>query len=48
MFYSTFSLYIADKFYTFVMFCILGKTGLSEIMMKRLNNLKSINQLSSI
>jgi len=34
-FYTAYSLYIADKFYTFVMFSSIEKTVLSEINDKK-------------
>jgi len=48
VFSITYSLYIADKFYTFVKFSSLNGHFLSGNNDLKLNKLKSINQLSSI
>ena len=48
LFYATYILYIVAKFYTFVIFTKTEKTFKSGYMIKELNKLKSINQLSSI
>jgi hypothetical protein len=49
IFYSAIRLYIADNFIRLYLFILRQvKDDITKTMMKRLNNLKSINQLSSI
>ena len=48
VFYATYILYIDANFYTFVGYTVRIQPNLCERMIKELNKLKSINQLSSI